>query len=38
MLSPSQFFGGVREEGSVASPGLSSSDPSRRIINQETVA
>lgn len=33
-----RFFGGVREEGSVASPGSSSSDNPRRITNQETVA
>lgn len=34
---PRRFFGGVREGEPVASPGSSSSDPSRRI-NQETVA
>ena len=34
---PPNFFGGVREEGSVASPGFSSSVHPRRI-NQETVA
>ncbi len=35
----SQFlFGGVREEGPVASLGPSSSDPTRRNPNQETVA
>lgn len=32
------FFGGVREEGPVASPGSSSSDHPRRNPNQETVA
>jgi hypothetical protein len=37
-LHGDDFFGGVREEGSVASPGSSSSDQPRRNPNQETVA